>query len=378
MKGSCILRIVVVTLSVYHSLSADGCGSSMGSPGERSVRCGEECTDFQGYCTCGENAEKFDYRDNTTWCCNASQCDRIGYDIVCKKGTPIPLTSSCQGECNTGRSFYAGRQYWRCDSKDQCIKIQHVQDKVHHCRDRSDERKTSKDPSPIRWDKLTTCYLNNNSYMPGVKCSGQGLEDDCMRYDEWCTELTVLKCSELGGRTSVHKEVCSNNTHWMNLPCTALDKSMYTYEGKRCNSEYSGQCYYPDRDNDEWWLRKTCRDGSHDISAMSKNGSCPSTYFLCQVDGKESCISHHLLCDMHPQCDCGEDEKDCKDVYKAKRLTKPSGTRICHHVHYGPNNVINKPEVEIYALSCDGGEPECAGGVDEMCDPLLTRLQLCE
>ena len=65
------------------------------------------------------------------------------------------------------------------------------------------------------------------------------------------------------------------------------------------------------------------------------------------------------------------------NVYKRKGLTKASGTRTCHHLHYGPNNTINKPEVEILALPCDG-EEECAGGVDEMCDPLLTRVQLCE
>ena len=73
MKGSSVLQLVVVALSVYHTLSADGCGS-----GEYSVRCGEECTGDEGYCTCGEEAEKFDYRDNTTWCCNASECEQTG------------------------------------------------------------------------------------------------------------------------------------------------------------------------------------------------------------------------------------------------------------------------------------------------------------
>ena len=125
-------------------------------------------------------------------------------------------------------------------------------------------------------------------------------------------------------------------------------------------------------------LRKTCRDRSHDIMPLPKNGSCPPThYFSCLVNKKESCISQHLWCDLHPQCDTGDDEKNCKHVYKVKGLTKASGTRPCHHLHYGPNNTINRPEVEILALPCDG-EEECAGGVDEMCDPLLTKVQLCE
>ena len=148
------------------------------------------------------------------------------------------------------------------------------------------------------------------------------------------------------------------------------------YEGRRCNSEYSGQCYYPDRNNHDRFLSKTCRDRSHDI--LPKNGSCPSThYFSCLVNKKEFCISEHLWCDLHPQCDTGDDEKNCKHVYKVKRLTKASATRPCHHLHYGPNNTINRPEVEILALPCDG-EAECVGGLDEMCDPLLTDFQLCE
>ena len=95
------------------------------------------------------------------------------------------------------------------------------------------------------------------------------------------------------------------------------------------------------------------------------------------MGGEDKCIPSAYVCDEENDCDNGEDEKNCKYVYKMKRLTKASGTRTCHHLHYGPNNTINKPEVEILALPCDG-EEECAGGVDEMCDPLLTRVQLCE
>ena len=122
------------------------------------------------------------------------------------------------------------------------------------------------------------------------------------------------------------------------------------------------------------------KDKSHDILPLPKNGSCPPTYFFCLVNKIESCLAPFLQCDIHPNCDSGEDEKNCKFVYRRKSLTKPSGTRTCHHLHYGPGNKINKPEVEILALSCDGGQPECAGGVDEMCDDKmgLTTYQLCE
>jgi len=287
MNGKALLHLVMFTHSVYHALSADGCGDLM------SVRCGDECTRYMGSCTCGEDAMTFDHRDNTSWCCNASDCKKIGGDIVCKKGTLLPLTTPCQGECNTGISYYSARQYWGCESMDQCIKIQHVQDGIEHCHDRSDERQANKDLySLIQWDKLTTCYVHDNKDYPGVKCSGQGLVDDCLDYYRWCDEITVLKCSELGGLTSVHTEVCGNSTYWTDRPCTI---AWMGFEGKRCTSEYSGQCYFPDSYYP--FLSKTCKDGSHNIQQ---------------------------------------------------------------------NNKVNISEVEL----------ECAGGVDEMCDSVLTRVEL--
>ena len=373
MKASPILHLLVVALSIYHVLTSDGCG--IGS-GKSSVRCGKECTGPMGECTCGKNAERFNHLNDTIWCCNASNCKRTFNSIKCDNGTLLPLTTPCQGECNTGRSYSSARQYWACDNKEQCIKIQHVEDGVHHCLDRSDERKRNTDNfSPIQWDKLTTCNQFGYDEWSGLKCSGQGEHDDCMLYSKWCNEKTVLKCLELGGRTSVHTEVCSNNTFWADIPCTMNMPEGIT-AGRRCTSEYSGQCYYPGYDDSN--LLTTCRDRSHDILPMLKNGSCPLTYFSCLVDKKESCLSPYLQCDIHPQCDDGKDEKNCKYIYKMKRLTKASGTMPCHHLHYGPNNKINKPEVEILALPCDGGKPECAGGVDEMCGSILTRVKVCE
>ena len=192
-----------------------------------------------------------------------------------RKVTPIPLNTPCNGKCNTGRSFYGGRQYWTCDNKEQCIKIQHWADKIHHCKDRSDERKRPEDVySPIQWDQMTTC--GNTSDPPGVKCNGW-----CMPYYHWCNELSVMKCRELGGRTTVHKEVCSNNTFWTGLPCR-----YYSNEGKRCSSGYSGQCYFARPQKSKIWrfLLKTCKDSSHDIFPLPSTGSCSPRYFPCLVN----------------------------------------------------------------------------------------------
>ena len=288
----------IISLSVHQVFSADGCGSTIkvseGTDYRYSVRCGDMCTGRKArHCTCGRGSKRFNAYDNTTWCCNGSECkmNEEG-DITCKYGTPIPLTTPCNGKCNTGKSFYGGRQYWTCDNKDQCIKIQHWADKIHHCMDRSDERKRPEDVySPIQWDQMTTC--GNTSDRPGVKCNGW-----CMPYYHWCNELSVMKCRELGGRTTVHKEVCSNNTFWTGLPCR-----YYSNEGKRCSSGYSGQCYFARPQKSKIWrfLLKTCKDGSHDIFPFPSTGSCPPSYFPCLVNNTQSCVAAALKCDLHPQ-----------------------------------------------------------------------------
>ena len=169
-----LYNLAVVQLSVYHALSADGCGNSIyHKDGGSSVKCGTECTGVYGSCTCGENTKSFNHLDNTTLCCNGRECQKNGNDIFCKYGIPLPLTTPCEGECNDHRSYFGGRQYRSCNSKAQCIKIQHFSDGVYHCSDRSDERRRPEDAfTPIEWDKLTSC-----SYMfgyAGLKCSGQG------------------------------------------------------------------------------------------------------------------------------------------------------------------------------------------------------------
>ena len=114
----------------------------------------------------------------------------------------------------------------------------------------------------------------------------QGVDDDCLVYVKWCTDRVVIKCTELGGRTTVDRAVCSNTTYWLKHPCTYSN-----YEGKRCDSEYIGQCYYPDTDH--WFISKTCRERSHDI--QPNNGSCPPTYFSCLVVTILPILSKELL-----------------------------------------------------------------------------------
>ena len=53
MKGSGVLHLLVVMLTIYHTLKADRCSSSK----VLSVRCGDECS-WGGNCIYGEGSEK--------------------------------------------------------------------------------------------------------------------------------------------------------------------------------------------------------------------------------------------------------------------------------------------------------------------------------
>ena len=293
----------VMLLLAEHGEAADGCGVE-GDPGHGKVRCGESCTGWGGSCTCGEGSKKFNHRDNRTWCCNGSQCERNGRDVSCKKGTALPLTTQCEGKCNDFVSHYAQRQYKACDEV-QCIKPEYWADETFHCRDRSDERKRPEQVyTAIQWHNMTKCDYMGKKYLPGVTCTGVEGVPGCLEYPLWCNDkMGSSPCYELGGRNSMHREVCSNNTFWGQHSCKYWD-----YEGTRCSSGFSGQCFYGK--NPPFWMSTTCRDGSHLVE--KKVGDCPLDYFPCLVNGTMSCLHHGLHCDAHPNCQHGIDEKNCR------------------------------------------------------------------
>jgi hypothetical protein len=227
-----------------------------------------------------------------------------------------------------------------------------------------------------------------------VTCAGASVRDDCLYYYEWCNDKFVASCSHLGGLTTLHQEVCGNNTYWNPKTCRAGDE-----DGVRCSSAWSGQCFYP---NTIYWnLKKTCADGSDEIHSRGTNCSnladpnkctsscltptpgctaCTNTsYINCTREGLDVCIAPHLLCDLHPNCDEGEDEKDCMFVYKKKGLTSIYGTFPCDAPFYGPGNKITNATVKILAVRCNS-VPECWDDQDENgCqDKVLNRLEASE
>ena len=67
-----------------------------------------------------------------------------------------------------------------------------------------------------------------------------------------------------------------------------------------------------------WTLqRSVCRYLAHGKCKDRSNipGNSSDCTVNCQKDGLSVCLDPALQCDMHPQCDGGEDEKDCSDTY---------------------------------------------------------------
>jgi hypothetical protein len=86
----------------------------------------------------------------------------------------------------------------------------------------------------------------------------------------------------------------------------------------------------------------------------------------CMKEGIAVCLEPSLRCDMHPQCDEGEDEDDCLAEYRRRGFLDSSATMRCESPHH--NSESGTPTVTIWATPCDGRE-ECFQGRDERgCD----------
>ena len=90
--------------------------------------------------------------------------------------------------------------------------------------------------------------------------------------------------------------------------------------------------------------------------------ACNATEFECVQDGKRKCLDPALRCDMHPQCDGGEDEQACEASYRKRGYISNSATYRCESPHHHQGS--GRPVVTTWATPCDGRR-ECYGGSDE-------------
>ena len=90
------------------------------------------------------------------------------------------------------------------------------------------------------------------------------------------------------------------------------------------------------------------------------------------------CFKNSALCDQHPNCDpeketevIAQDEVNCLEEYKKKRLTPKDATHQCQSVHHNEASVAAKISlgiVMIEAVPCDG-KPTCWKKPDQTLAP---------
>ena len=250
--------------------------------------------------------------------------------------------------------------YVRCSSTlgmpGQCIWRNKVGDSKYQCVDRSDETPYSKTKPPLDLTRLQTC---DTSAGTGLTCSD--VWDGCLHRGDWRRSDYTSTCDELGGLPANIPELCTNFTFWSQHPCPE--------DWYRCDGANSGQCGGGGNG-------RKCEDKS-DIYHPGNSSACELDSVRCNKKGEMVCLDLSLKCDMHPQCDEGEDEKDCSDTYVTRGLISPSATYRCQSPHHNDNS--DTPTVTNWASRCDGRE-ECFLGEDEAdCDTKwIVYLALCE
>ena len=99
------------------------------------------------------------------------------------------------------------------------------------------------------------------------------------------------------------------------------------------------------------------------------------TFFdIKQVDGIETCYKQSQRCNLFAQCDpaedsdTAEDELDCDDEYKKKRLIPKQATYRCQSPHHNDDSVRNNRSVGVVWIraAINDDKSECWKGEDEI------------
>ena len=347
-------------------------------------RCDDTCIGRDEKCKCG--GEVFGRRDGK-WCCdgeaqNLTQpCRGVcndnpedqyrdyrllirSYMDVCSSGEEcVPEYGSCQGtaQCSDLSDLRWCKQperikercqkgYRRCDTNlglpGQCIPGEQVNDGVYHCLDRSDERPGT-EIKPIDFALLKDCTTLQN--YPGYTCSGikplPGGDKwaDCHWTGYWCwpDPWDTVECENLGHRQTDNPQVCGNTNFWSQKDC------LPGYS--RCTGRNPGECV---------WGKEKCQDKSN----VFGQPPCNTGEVECLRNKVRVCLHPELHCDQHPQCDAGEDEQNCLEVYKNRGFISKSATFECESPYH--NRQTKTPTVKVLATRCNK-EKECHLGLDE-------------
>ena len=96
---------------------------------------------------------------------------------------------------------------------------------------------------------------------------------------------------------------------------------------------------------------------------------------LIQVGGVETCLKKSQRCNLHAECDpaegsdtTAEDELDCDDEYRKKKLIPKQATFRCQSPTHNDESVKNKTSLGVVWIraALNDGNAECWKGEDEI------------
>ena len=90
--------------------------------------------------------------------------------------------------------------------------------------------------------------------------------------------------------------------------------------------------------------------------------------------GVKTCFKEMARCNLHAQCDpvegsdTAEDELNCDDEYRTKRLIPKQATYRCQSQHHNDDSVKNKTSLGVVWIraALNDGKSECWKGEDEI------------
>ena len=100
----------------------------------------------------------------------------------------------------------------------------------------------------------------------------------------------------------------------------------------------------------------------------------PLSIPLIQVGGAKTCLKLSQKCNFFAECDplegsdTAEDELDCDEKYRKKRLIPKQATHRCQSPHHNEESVRNNKSLGVVWIraALNDGNPECWKGEDEI------------
>ena len=101
----------------------------------------------------------------------------------------------------------------------------------------------------------------------------------------------------------------------------------------------------------------------------------PLSIPLLQVNGAKTCLKLSQRCNLHAECDpaegsdnTAEDELDCDEEYRKKRLIPKQATYRCQSPMHNEDSVRNNKSLGVVWIraALNDGNPECWNGEDEI------------